>query len=95
MSAISKPLIHSTNTTNKVNGVSPTVPCESVMAFGPVSIPQFSNTPPKWEIHFTILSTDNQQKHIVWRYATEQLRDDDMADLYATISTPISGGASS
>lgn len=95
MSAIAKPMIHSVNTKNKISGVSPLVPVEKIKAFSPVNVPAVENSSPRFEIVFEILSTDNQYRKITWQYETEQLRDDDLADLIPFISNPISSGLSS
>lgn len=89
MSAIALPLIHTTAADNLSLGVSPFVPAEDVKNISVVDVPAMESSKARFEIHFTILSTDNQPKTIVWRYSLSATRDADFALVVTALSAAI------
>lgn len=86
MSSIALPLIHSVTATNTVGGVSPTVPIEQVIDISVLDITNVPGGSPRYEIIFTVLSTDNQPRKIIWRYADATARDTEYGTIISTYS---------
>ena len=85
MSALAKPLTHTTNT---IGGVADPVNIEAVTAVTTTTIDQVSsnNAAPKYTIVFHF---GKYNEPIVWRYATEALRDTDLATLLTNNSVAL------
>jgi len=89
MSALAKPLIHTTAADNEVLGVSPVVNVENVKDISVVDIPSIGNAPARYQIIFTVLNTDGQLKNVIWSFSLSATRDAKYAAAVALASAAV------